>query len=489
MIDYFALLDEVRRPWLVPEKLKEKYFALSRVAAPDAQLNEAYRVLSDPQLRLHHLLILEGADLVAGRPVPPSVAELFWNTGTLLREVERWLLQNSGATAALSRSLLKAERAKLEEKLNSLEEQLRATHESELEQLRQLDAAWSSASPNEMPKLVHLYDSISYLTRLLERTADEFPEIRRLAGRVLEQIGPAAAPAADALGQAILVEREEDIRAQFVEALLAMGPGAKPALRGLLPLVAEKGLATSLRARAAVAVAVADPASPGVAAALVKAAGDDELDVRVAAADALGRLDPLPPNALDTLVKMAKTDAKNGPRVAALRALAAAGPRALAAKPDLDAMAAGPQPGLALWAQVARAAVDGNLASATPAITTGLTDRNVQVRAAASETLLLIPARAEDLPSLLKLLKDANGSTRAAAATGLGRLGGRAKEAEPQLVRQLDDTDPEVRVAAAEAIGAIGVASKAGVAKLKGLRADPQVRFAAQRALDKLAAK
>ncbi len=322
-----------------------------------------------------------------------------------------------------------------------------------------------------------------------KRTADEFPEIRRLAGRVLEQIGPAAAPAADALGQAILVEREEDIRAQFVEALLAMGPGAKPALRGLLPLVAEKGLATSLRVRAAVAVAVADPASPGVAAALVKAAGDDELDVRVAAAGALGKLDPLLPNALDTLVKMAKTDAKNGPRVAALRAMAAAGPRALAAKPELDAMAAGPQPGLALWAQVARAAVEGNLASATPAITKGLSDRNVQVRAAAAETLLMIPARAEDLPSLLKLLKDANGSTRAAAATGLGRLGGRAKEAEPQLVRLLDDSEREVRVAAAEALGGIGVASKAGVAKLKEMRADPQVRFAAQRALDKLGAK
>ena len=31
--------------------------------------------------------------------------------------------------------------------------------------------------------------------------------------------------------------------------------------------------------------------------------------------------------------------------------------------------------------------------------------------------------------------------------------------------------------------------AKAGVAKLKELRADPQVRFAAQRALDKLSAK
>ena len=86
MTDYFALLGEARRAWLEPEKLKEKYFALNRTAAAEAELNEAFRVLSDPKLRLHHLLTLEGCELIAGRPVPPAVAELFWKTGTLLRE-------------------------------------------------------------------------------------------------------------------------------------------------------------------------------------------------------------------------------------------------------------------------------------------------------------------------------------------------------------------------------------------------------------------
>jgi hypothetical protein len=173
MTDYFALFDEARRPWLEPEKLKEKYYRLSRIAAPDAELNEAFRVLSDPKLRLQHLLTLGDADLAAGRPVPPSVAELFWNTGMLLREVEHWLLQSSGTTGALARSLRKAEQGKVEGKLAKLEEQLRVTYESELDQLRQVDTAWSSVSPNEMPKLVQLYDSISYLTRLLERTTEK----------------------------------------------------------------------------------------------------------------------------------------------------------------------------------------------------------------------------------------------------------------------------------------------------------------------------
>jgi len=169
MTDYFALLAEARRPWLEPEKLKEKYHALSRAAAPDAELNEAFRVLSDPKLRLHHLLTLEGADLTAGRPVPPSVAELFWNTGTLLREAERWLLQNKATTSALARALLEPERGKLQQRLGKLEEQLNATFDTELARLPRAEVDW----PNEIAQMVERYDSIAYLTRLLEQTAEK----------------------------------------------------------------------------------------------------------------------------------------------------------------------------------------------------------------------------------------------------------------------------------------------------------------------------
>ena len=173
MTDYFALLQKERRPWLEPEELKEKYFALSRLAAPDARLNEAYRVLSDPKLRLHHLLTLEDADLAAGRPVPPSVADLFWNAGSLLREAEGWLTLAGGTTTALQRSLTAAERARLQGKISEMNEQLRATYESRLEQLRQLDTRWKAASPNDVPQLLELYDSIAYLTRLLEQIAEK----------------------------------------------------------------------------------------------------------------------------------------------------------------------------------------------------------------------------------------------------------------------------------------------------------------------------
>ena len=173
MTDYFALLGEARRAWLDPEKLKEKYFALNRATAADAELNEAYRVLSDPKLRLHHLLTLDGAELTARRQVPPSVAELFWNTGTLLRELDQWLLRSAEATSTLSRALLSSERTKIEGDLEKLEEQLTALYESELAQLRQIDAGSKSAFPNDLPRLIQFYDSISYLTRLREQVTEK----------------------------------------------------------------------------------------------------------------------------------------------------------------------------------------------------------------------------------------------------------------------------------------------------------------------------
>ena len=144
MIDHFALLDEARRPWLDAALLKEKYFALSRNAPPSAEVNEAFRVLSDPKLRLHHFLQLAGADLAAGRPVPANAAELVWHTGTLLREIERWLLRDGAATSALARAVLQSERAKLKERLGKLDEKLRAAFEEEMAQLE-----GSVSSPND----------------------------------------------------------------------------------------------------------------------------------------------------------------------------------------------------------------------------------------------------------------------------------------------------------------------------------------------------
>ena len=57
----------------------------------------------------------------------------------------------------------------MEQRLGKLEEQLRATYEAELAQLPR----GKVGSPDELKWLVERYDSIAYLTRLLEQTAEK----------------------------------------------------------------------------------------------------------------------------------------------------------------------------------------------------------------------------------------------------------------------------------------------------------------------------
>jgi len=332
-------------------------------------------------------------------------------------------------------------------------------------------------------------EATKYAADVGKRTTDDFVEIRRLAGRVLERLGPAGAPAAEALGKAVVTEKELDVRDQFVEALIAMRAEAKPALPGLLPLLSDNSLSVPIRAKVIAVVVVADPTSPEVSAALIKTAGDADMTVRSAGAGSLGKLNPLSSDALNSLVKLAKTDPKTEVRAAAIRAIAEAGTRAKAAKPDLEAISAGQMPGLALWAKIALAAIDGDVKKAAPIIRNGLTQRSVQARAAATEGLLVIGPTTADLPALIKLLKDANPATKTAAAQAVGQLGPVAKDAVPPLTRLLDDRDYETRIAAAEALGRIGGAALPAVRKLKELEKDPLVAATARRALDRIGAK
>src|SRR5271169_2956497 len=95
MTDNFALLSELRRPWLDTNALKQKFLALSASAHPDkihsageleksgaaksfAELNAAYNCLAEPKSRLLHLLELElGAKPKEIQQIPAALADLF----------------------------------------------------------------------------------------------------------------------------------------------------------------------------------------------------------------------------------------------------------------------------------------------------------------------------------------------------------------------------------------------------------------------------
>lgn len=335
-------------------------------------------------------------------------------------------------------------------------------------------------------------EAAKHVAALGKLASDDEPQVRQRVGEVLERLGPAAAPAAEALAKAVEVETDDAVRDKFVDALLAMGPGAKAALPALLKRADAATPQLERRARLFDAVAALDPASKEVADVLLTAVGSPDAGTKAAAASALARLDPLPPEALTKLVAIATTDRATTARVAALRALAAAGPKAKPARGDVEKIAAGKLPEFALLAKVALAAIDADPAKAAGDVRAGLTDRNAQVRAAAVQSLVSVGPTVADVPALVRLLRDPGDSTREAAATCLGRLGPAAKDAVPQLARLLDDREWSVRAAAATALGEVGMpAASPAVEKLKklagdGRENDPQAGPAAQKALEKL---
>jgi hypothetical protein len=143
MTDYFALFDQPRRPWLDPHELKQKYHALARAAQPDEKVNEAYRVLSDPKLRLQHLLALAGATPPGAlSEVPAELAALFMQIAPILNHRD----------AGRNGSEVAGQVAKMMEKA--------------LAELRELDSAWlSNLADNILPQLESLHRRISYLSR------------------------------------------------------------------------------------------------------------------------------------------------------------------------------------------------------------------------------------------------------------------------------------------------------------------------------------
>src|SRR5688572_12200564 len=104
MADYFALLDEPRRPWLDSDSLKQKFLTLSTSAHPDrvhtatptekefanrrfSDLNAAFTCLREPKDRLRHLLELElGAKPKDLQEIPPDPADLFLEIAGLRQE-------------------------------------------------------------------------------------------------------------------------------------------------------------------------------------------------------------------------------------------------------------------------------------------------------------------------------------------------------------------------------------------------------------------
>src|SRR5271154_523038 len=160
MPDYFALLNETRRPWLDADLLKQKFLALSANLHPDkihsaseldksasaknfAELNAAFNCLAEPKSRLLHLLELElGAKPKDIQQIPTALADLFAEVATVCKGTDVFLAEKGKATSPLAQVQLFERGQDWVEKLNRLQKKLNELREKLADELKSLDQQW-----------------------------------------------------------------------------------------------------------------------------------------------------------------------------------------------------------------------------------------------------------------------------------------------------------------------------------------------------------
>lgn len=186
MVDYFALLDEPRRPWLDAEPLKEKFLTLSATVHPDrvhnlseaeragaqeryTELNAAYQCLREPKERLHHLLELERGTVPKDiQKIPSGLMDLSLEIGQECREADGLLAEKAKASSPLILVKLFERSQDFTDKLQGLRRRVNALNERLNEELKHIDAAWQTGNESRaalLSRLEELYRLFSYFAR------------------------------------------------------------------------------------------------------------------------------------------------------------------------------------------------------------------------------------------------------------------------------------------------------------------------------------
>lgn len=177
--DHFAVLRQPRRPWLDPDQLKQQYQQLTFALHPDRQktpeqdegdfaaVTEAYRVLSNPRTRLHHLLSFEADATSTAKTsnVPNDLAELFMEAATLVQQIDAHRQKRDQTASTLGKSLLQGETAQLRKRADEMLQRLDSRYDAGLEDLHRLDVAWTNDSSGVINEIRDLADRFGYLDR------------------------------------------------------------------------------------------------------------------------------------------------------------------------------------------------------------------------------------------------------------------------------------------------------------------------------------
>jgi hypothetical protein len=148
MIDYFALLDLERRPFIADESLKNAYLRKSEMMRAQTSelgalsaINMAFRILSNPAARTQHLLNLEFGDSRGGR-LAPDIGAIFGPVAEAVQMADRELGRVSEQSSVLLRALVYQKIEGVRDKLAEVECELSNREAGLLSELGRLDTVW-----------------------------------------------------------------------------------------------------------------------------------------------------------------------------------------------------------------------------------------------------------------------------------------------------------------------------------------------------------
>jgi DnaJ-domain-containing protein 1 len=204
MTDFFALLNESRRPSLDADSLKAKFLARAAEMHPDrvhhcgekerrmanenyADLTSAFRCLAEPKDRLLHLLMLEtGSKPKVIQEVPADMMSLFMEVGQMCGTVDAVIERKSKATSPLLRAQLYAEGLQWMDQLKTLQQKLAARQNELISELKAMNPLWEQVPQSggtgrqtllPLARLETLHRLFSFLHRWSEQVGERLVKI------------------------------------------------------------------------------------------------------------------------------------------------------------------------------------------------------------------------------------------------------------------------------------------------------------------------
>lgn len=194
-MDYFALLDEPRKPWIDTGLLKDKFMEMSaryhpdkfpqatpeereRISARYAELNAAYQCLSHTRDRLLHLIELE-----TGKPpsdvqrIPPGTSDLFMQIGQTCAQAAAFLEKQPQTDSPILKAKRFVEQMEWTDKLTDFQNQLQEINDKLEEELKRMNTDMENGAPLPLERLEEIYRSASYINRWTDQIREKIVQL------------------------------------------------------------------------------------------------------------------------------------------------------------------------------------------------------------------------------------------------------------------------------------------------------------------------